>query len=169
MTSEHRHADIIRAGLAWLYDTEQPDGALLQHHGAHITTAHDSRVYQFAPDGDRGTPVVAVEVARPRYDDIAGEWVCLTPLRLGELAELAAFIAAEGVPVRGTWNGEPGQHIGSVGLGRRAGLSLRDAVSLYRHGCPEHDSVFCPDDGCRWYANGKAHVVWPTHPGASRG
>jgi hypothetical protein len=156
---QHPNARVLAAGLRWLYETEQPEGALLTHHGEGMKGEGNRRFY-FIPEGADGPPVVAVEVAEIVYRmDDEGDKVPANPLEPDELTDLASALAALGVEVARTWNGHPAT-TGSLGLVQPAHSSLLAAVNLYRAGCPTHPhkSVFC---GCGWYPEGHAKVVTP--------
>jgi hypothetical protein len=153
-------ADSLAAGLRWLYDTEQPDGALLRT-GGPILRTDDNRTLGFAPVSALLRPVVILDVTKVEWID-RGPYDLkepANPLAPGELEALAERIVALGFDISGTWNGHPGI-TGSVGLKRPAHPSLLAAVELYRAGCPEHPqrSVFCD---CGWYAAGHALITQP--------
>jgi hypothetical protein len=153
----------LAAGLRWLYDTEQPVGAILHHSGVILRSA-DNRTFGFVPSGARQRPVVVVDVTKVEWID-RGPYEFkepANPLEPGELEALAEQISALGFEVDGTWNGHPGI-AGSIGLKRTANPSLLAAVDVYLAGCQEHPnrSVFCD---CGWYSAGRALVVPPTVP-----
>lgn len=152
---------ILTAGLAWLYDTEQPDGANLQHHGVRLA-GEDNRSFSFVPMGTGyRAPVVVVDVIKVEWIDNGPNQhkTPANPLLPDELAELSATLTALGADVDHTWNGHP-QITGSVGLKGPAHPSLLAAVANYRAGCQEHpvESVFCD---CGWARVGRALVVPP--------
>lgn len=155
--------ETIKAGLDWLYRTEQPADAILQHHG--IQHLDGGVVFSFAPRGWNGGPVVAAWPARPLSDpeDIPA----LTP---AETREIAGLLAAAGARISQQWKG--GIHhraAACFGLAEPAIESLRRAVGNYAAGCPEHARVLCdwePPHGqnCAWYRTGYALVVMPRWP-----
>ena len=149
----------LAAGLRWLYETEQPPGAILQHHGVSMT-GPGNRTFRFAPSGANGRAVVIVDVADVRWKSEGGDQAPANPLRPGELAELAAWLTERGYEVADTWNGQPGSVTGSVALARPAHPTLLAALARYHAGCPDHPSkgVFCD---CGWYATGNALQVQP--------
>ena len=151
----------IAAGLRWLYETEQPDDAVLQHHGLPLP-AVENRRFSFCPRGWAGHVVVVVEVAKV-------EWgrpyePPRNPLAPDELDALTAALANFGARVVSTWNGHPAV-TGSLALARRANPTLRASVQRYFDQCPRHRTVFCGSNfGCTWYRDGYARVVKPTAP-----
>lgn len=147
----------LAAGLTWLYDTDQPDGAILQHHG--LSNGDQHRGYRFIPQGYGARPVVVVDVIEQEWDGTGDSYRCLNSLGRGEAADLAALIDSFGVPVASRWNGAPGSVTASIGLELPARPSLVAAVSRYRAGCSIHDDVFCDRDGCTWYRDGRQRVV----------
>lgn len=157
MTRPHKHA-VLAGGLRWLYATEQPDQAILSHHGISIH-ARDGRTYQFVPEGAECAPVVVVKVTEPEWDG-PDPLPLRNPLAPGELEALAGLLAASGYPVRDTWNGHPAA-TGSVGLRRTAHPLLLAAVGRYREGCPHHAGPLCSWHGCHWYRDGSDLVIRP--------
>lgn len=104
---------VLSAGLAWLYDTTQPDDAIPDHHGYGIRVG--DRRYRFIGEGANGLPVVVVSVAEPAYDKTHIDWPLLNPIG-GELEmeALASALTDLGWAVREWWNGSA--ESGSVGL-----------------------------------------------------
>jgi hypothetical protein len=154
---------VLEAGLRWLFDTCQPDDAILHHGGSPIFPADDGRTYRFVPAGPGGKPVIVVNVGHPQREQRRGrhgaEWVLTNPLAPNELAEISAVLQELGRKVWHTWNGHPSQ-TGSVALEKQAHTSLRSCVYRYSQGCPTHRTVFCArDKACRWYATGHAKIV----------
>lgn len=165
--ARHTAADVLTAGLRWLYETAQPDDAHAQHHGE-LLAADNNRTYRFIPRGARNLPVVVVDVTKV-------EWVKsdpftmepLNPLEPGELEALAAELRRRGFDVYDTWNGGLGAITGSVGLARPAHPGQVAAVERYHRGCPDHPErrVFCD---CETWRAGFRRVVRPTvEPAAS--
>lgn len=154
---DHPHSAALESGLRWLYETEQPDGALISHHGVLVDAEPDRSLY-FIPRGWDGYPVVVLEVPdRLRKSGPGGRPA--NPLRVGELEELAEWLAGRGRAVVKTWNGHPAD-TGSVALVETAHPSLLAAVERYSTGCPDHprEGVFC---GCGWYGRGRDLIVNP--------
>lgn len=149
----------LEAGLTWLYDTPQPEDAILQHHGVALP-AVANRQLKFCPQGWAGHPVVVIGVAHVQWDDPYEP--PKNPLAQGELQKLASMISRS--PIARTWNGHPGI-TGSIALTLPVHPSLRAAVDRYRAGCPEHDSVFCTrTHGCSWFREGNTKIVTPPNP-----
>lgn len=157
-------AAILDSGLAWLYDTEQPDSAHHQHHGVTLALPDENRLYGFCPTGDENLPVVWVEVAKPELQPYGPP---LNPLAPDELFDLAQELERRSYTVRTTWNGHPGTG-GSVGLARPAHPTLIAAVECYRRGCTAHPdrSVFCD---CEAWRAGFRRIVPPVRPVLSGG
>jgi hypothetical protein len=154
--------DLLRApriGLRWLYEVEQPEGALLQHHGVSLAAPEANRRLSFVPAGFGGGVVAAVDVALIGWKQLRKYKVATNPLEPGELADLSAMLNALGAEVVRTWNGHPGT-TGSLALHQPAHPSLRAAVDRYRAGCPDHPAkhVFCE---CGWYQAGRRLLIEP--------
>lgn len=154
--------DVLAAGLAWLYDTAQPDGAILQHHGASLPPVGNRR-YRFIPAGWDGRAIVVVEVANVEWTTQGDQEVVANPLEPDELDRLTADLADLGAEVIHTWNGHPAI-TGSLALKRPAHPTLLAAVNRCRAGCPDHSGPLCSWAGCRWYPDGYARVVMPALP-----
>ncbi|MET9728466.1 hypothetical protein [Streptomyces zaomyceticus] len=140
----------LTAGLRWLYETEQPSDAWMNHHGEQIPVL-GNRFLAFVPTSVGGLPVIVIGVVKPtRKEGPRGDMVPTNPLTPIELPCLAAELERRGYAVRSTWNGFPGP-TGSVGLARPAHPSQVAAVDRYRAGCQEHParSVFCECDAWR--------------------
>lgn len=93
----------LEAGLAWLYDIEQPEDALLQHHGVALP-AVGNRWLKFCPQGWAGRPVIVIDVAHVQWGSPYEP--PKNPLAHGELHQLASMISRS--PIARTWNGHPG-------------------------------------------------------------
>lgn len=159
MTEHLPLAEALTAGLHWLYETEQPTDAWMQHHGQQIPVI-DNRFLAFIPTSDGGLPVIVIGVAMPTWKEgPRGDMVPANPLTPIELPRLAAELERRGYAVRSTWNGFPGA-TGSVGLVRPAHPSQVAAVDRYRSGCLEHParSVFCE---CEAWRAGFGRAVAP--------
>jgi hypothetical protein len=170
--TDHTRA-VLAAGLAWLYDTVQPDDALLQANGGPACRVGDRR-YSFTPVGFDGGPVLVIDVAKPVYDYTRNSPRLTNPL--GGPAEMDAhadLLTELGYPPVTSWNGQSVSETGSFLLPGRAHPSLTAATERYRAGCPKHDTVFCGWQGrtaderaCTWYRDHYARVVQPTWPAA---
>lgn len=145
------------AGLRWLYRTVQPDHALVEPCGAHLS-ALTGRL-RVVPLGAAGTPLIVVDADLPRWG--AGyHCVALNPLPANGLTELAGQLAVLGVPGQA-------QHYhrltGVLALDVPAHPSLRAAVQRYARGCPHHHGALCGRaTSCAWRTEGRRAAIWPT-------
>lgn len=149
-----RHETVLRRGLHWLYNTEQPDDAVLQHHGETLRSQPNRKLTFIPTSGLAGHTVIVVAVDSVEYGPTP-QRRCLNPLDAGELLAFAELLADLGEGVVRTWNGHP-HFAGSLALTRPAHPSLRAAVRRYHTGCPTHQSVFC---NCGWYAAGNRRLT----------
>ena len=78
------HRAAVRSGLAWLYDTEQPERAILQHHGESLAS-QGNRSVRFIPSGWAGRVVIVVDVTKVEYGTDRRARGPLNPLAAGEL------------------------------------------------------------------------------------
>jgi hypothetical protein len=157
--------DALAVGLHWLHEVEQPDDAVLQHHGAFMLAGRSRtfpaiarpRLLRFVPLARDGRAVVVVTIAKNEYD---GEGNVLHRLLPEELAVVTGMIESLGGAVEFSWNGHPAE-TGSLALKRPAHPTLVAAVERYHKGCPEHpkEGVFC---GCSWYQRGHSKLIPPT-------
>lgn len=158
-------ADAVHDGLTWLYNTPQPSGAILQHHGARIRIPTANRDLSLIPliPGDHAVLVLEVsnlERTQPEQRHHTN------PLALDEMEELRALLAINNHIVVDQWNGHPGTS-GSLALKEPAHPTLQRAVREYLAGCPIHHTVFCGhDNDCPWYRTGNALINWPTTRGS---
>jgi hypothetical protein len=151
----------LRAGLHWLYATEQPPDALIERRGATINTAE--RSLRFMPISANGNPLIVVDLLDVHWG-ISGFSPPLNSLPPDELPILATELTALGVPA-----GAQHYHgiTGTIALDAPAHPSLLDAVRRYDHGCPRHDTQLCEapvrhgGKGCPWRATGHHRAVWP--------
>ena len=152
-------ADVLRAAVAWLFEVEQPDDAVLQHHG--LWVGRDERfAFEAVPAGAGGAPLVVVDVALVEWTGHGPEHRPKNPITQDEHDAMIAALSPL-VAVRDTWNG-PGAITGSYALAGRAHPSLLAAVERYHRGCPTHRSVFCGrQELCGWYADGRARIIAP--------
>lgn len=150
--SNDDYSALLRVGLAWFYDTEQPVGALIQHHGSRVIVG--DRTIKFIPS-TRSGPAVVISVTHPHFTDYRLD----NPLVPGEMAAWSERLSALGYPVIDSWNGD-GFESGSLAIGVPVHDSLQAAERLYHAGCPAHlgKSVFC---GCGWYQRGNRLMVMP--------
>lgn len=156
--SVNEAADVLDAGLTWLFDTEQPAGAVCHHLG--FSVAPGDRTIGFIPDVR--FPIVTMCLAYPERDD---HDELTNPLTKHDVTDLAAFLTRRGRVVRDQWNGR-GTMTVSMALAGHVHPTLRDAVERYHQGCPEHKTVFCgrEDLPCPWFADGNRVLVKPVWP-----
>lgn len=149
---------VLFMGLKWLFHIEQPDGALISHHGVTLG-ADNNRRYSFTPYGYDNHPVVVASVADVKYIDRKEFREFTNPIAPDELDQLSADLTAMGFGVAKTWNGHPGI-TGSVGLKQTAHPTLLAAVGNYQAGCQQHPgkSVFCD---CGWRDAGDNLIITP--------
>jgi hypothetical protein len=124
-------ADLL-FGLRWLFDTVQPEAAMVSPGGQAIRSGH--RTLRFRPVDWQGHAVVEVLGAATATD-------------LSPRAELDAFVTALddlGEEVVASWIGRRGQ-VRSIALARPAHPTLQAAVTRYIAGCQVHPDHQC---GC---------------------
>lgn len=146
----HTRAEAVMNAIYWLFNWEQPDGAVIQHHGltASFTTEHGVRTIRAVPRGWSNKPVIVIET---RTGD------CLKP---GEMESLAQQLTYQGHRPIHKWNGD-GFTSGSFAIEGAIEPTLLAAVDRYYAGCPTHRSVFCGGDDCDWYRTGRALIRAP--------
>lgn len=156
----------LRAGLRWIYATEQPADAVVERRGAQITTAE--RSLRFVPISASGNPLIVVDLLNVHWG-IGGFSPALNALPTNELPSLATQLAPMGIPACALhYHGITG----TIVLDAPAHPSLIEAVRRYNRGCPRHDTQLCEapirDGGksCSWHADGHRRANWPTiqHP-----
>lgn len=151
---------VLAAGLTWLFDTVQPDGAIVTHHGPNHAAGQRFRL-AFAP---LKAPVVIVYVSDPRYEDKGASRALLNALTEDEMRGVASLLAELGRPPIDQWNGAGGES-GSFRLVGPLHPSLDAACARYRADCPVHNTVFCGQrEGCTWLKDGSGLVVEPSWP-----
>ncbi|WAJ48032.1 hypothetical protein OK015_28710 (plasmid) [Mycobacterium sp. Aquia_216] len=151
----------LRAGLRWLYATEQPAGALVERRGAKITTA--DRALRFLPLGLDGNPLIVVDLLSVRWG--VGELSPpLNALPADELPTLATELAELAIPTSALhYHGITG----TIALDAPAHPSLQEAVHRYDRGCPWHHTQVCEaplrhgGKACSWHSDGHRRAVWP--------
>lgn len=156
---------VLAAGLRWIFDTEQPDGAMVSYHG--YSRLVDDVVYGFCGRGADDLPVVTLNRLAPIY----GDDDLLNPLTSDELLPVPVLLLRLGHPANRFWNSADPAALrgdtGSFGLAQPAHPSLIAALDRYRAGCPVHHTVFCGAPGqqeCTWLRDGYARAVLPTWP-----
>lgn len=149
---------VIGAGLAWLFDTVQPDGAACFHLGP----SRDSgdRLFGFIPSAQ--WPILTMDLVHPEYDDRGN---LTNPLTRHDVDTLWADMKRRGITVRSSWNGK-GTHTVSLALAGHVHPTLLAAVETYRRGCPHHGgSVFCGrEHACTYLADRYALLTGPAWP-----
>lgn len=149
---------ILAAGVRWLLNTGQPDGAILQHHGEQRRGT--DLTYSFCPIGPPHTPVVAV--TNRTLNELSPELIKAVSIELARL----------GAPVSRQWTGGAQAMLwSSFGLAVPAHPSLVAAVDRYLAHCPKHQALFCgwqgrtaDEQACTWYRDGNALVREPLWP-----
>lgn len=151
----------LRAGLRWLYATDQPCDALVERRGAKITTAE--RALRFVPLSGNGNPIIVVDLLTVHWG-VGAFSPPLNALPANELPALASELAALGIPTCALhYHGITG----TIALDAPAHPSLQHAVHRYDRGCPWHQTQVCEapirDGGkaCRWHADGHRRAIWP--------
>ncbi|MUL48469.1 hypothetical protein FZI85_27370 [Mycobacterium sp. CBMA293] len=141
------HLPVLLLGLRWLFDTEQPDTAIVAHDGQAVVSA-GGRTLRFIPRGRVGSATICVEVTSRGTDH--------KPVTADELDAFAALLADIDVRVQHTWVEYPGDR-GCLALLRPAHASLCEATARYDRGCPRHRHPhWCV---CGWYADGAAALI----------
>lgn len=141
------HLPVLLLGLRWLYDTEQPDSAIVRFDGQAAVSA-GGRTLRFIPHGRMGFATIAVENSDPTAH--------AEPLPAGEVTALAEVLDELDVPVQHTWTEFPGAR-GYLALRRPAHPTLCAAVARYEQGCPTHRQLhWCT---CGWYAAGDRALI----------
>jgi hypothetical protein len=151
----------LSAGLRWLYQTVQPDDALVDWRGAALTVT--GRRLRFLPVVTTGTPLIVADADLLRWRAHT-TCVALNTLPVDELPCLAAQLAVLGINA-----GQRHYHsvTGVIALDVPAHPSLRAAVQRYRRGCPHHRGVMCDASirhgghSCTWRAEGRRAARWP--------
>lgn len=167
-TLTERQLSALRAGLAWLYDIEQPAGAMLDPIG--ITMVADDRSYSFSVFPTREAS---------KYDGGPVAHICSSTLDGRPLVvddELTAFTAsfvALGHVIVDHWGMTEDEETNflSMRLERPALRSLLAAVDRFDNGCPEHglnkpapQYHGHPTCGCEWYQESRSRLVLPNWP-----
>ena len=138
---------LISDAFAWL-GMEQPESAILSHHGISCVRLIERFHVRFTPIGAGERPVFIFEVNHPLY--LSDHLV--NPFTHGDIFAVVKLLELAGVQIFDCWNGE-GFSSASFSSRQFCGVSLRAAVNRYHHGCLVHpkDGVFCE---CDWLTNG---------------
>ncbi|EFG78444.1 hypothetical protein HMPREF0591_1651 [Mycobacterium parascrofulaceum ATCC BAA-614] len=152
----------LRAGLRWLYATEQPADALVERRGAKIATA--DRALRFVPVSGDGNPLIVVDLLTVHWG-VGASSPPLNALPPNELPVLASELARLGIPICALhYHGITG----TISLDAPVHPSLQAAVLCYDRGCPWHHTQVCEapirDGGmaCSWHTDGHRRAIWPT-------
>lgn len=150
-----------RAGLRWLYATEQPSDALVERRGAKLITTE--RTLRFVPVSGDGNPLIVVDLPAVHWG-VGNFSPPLNSLPPNELPTLASELADLGIPTSALhYHGITG----TITLDAPAHPSLQEAVRRYDRGCPWHHTQVCEapirDGGqaCRWHDDGHRRAIWP--------
>lgn len=151
----------LEAGLHWLHHTEQPQGALIDHHGALLPTTIDNRKLRCVP-AYNGKALITIDVARLRWIHNGDQLHPTDQIGPHELDDLAALLDQAGAPIATTLNGYP-TITGTLVLQRHAHPTLVAAANRYRKGCRAHPAkgTLCP---CGWYIRGRNRIIPPYIP-----
>ena len=125
-----RHLPELLVGLRWLFDTAQPDGAMVSAGGQIVRSGR--RTLRFRPVDWQGHAVI----------EIVGTAVAGDPSPRAELEAYAQALDDMGEDVVASWIGRRGQ-VRSIALARPVHPTLRAAVDRYVAGCPEHPGHQC--------------------------
>lgn len=125
-----RHLPELLVGLRWLFDTAQPDAAMVSAGGQALRSGR--RSLRFRPVDWQGHAVI--EIVGPA---IAGD-----PSPRAELEAYAQALDDMGEDVVASWIGRRGQ-VRSIALARPVHPTLRAAVDRYVAGCARHPGQQC--------------------------
>lgn len=149
-------APTLEAGHRWLFDTVQPDGALMRPAGVTAPVIAGRR-FTFVPAAEpRSTAAIVV---RP---DQSGTTGAVKKLRDPDLEALAAHITDLGTAAGVVWS--LSKSIAMIRTMRKAHPSLVAAVTRYQSGCPVHQGSSCGVPGarpCAWITAGFQQLILP--------
>lgn len=134
-------------GIAWLYEMEQVEGAIIGPQGLSIRVPDEQRIVSFHPIGSHDFPVMVLRTLDPEKE-----------LRRNELMSAMQWCQRLKVTVRQLWGGRSSPE-GTVEFRRLAHPTLIRAARLYREGCEEHGGL--PDHTSQWFTRGHALVRVP--------
>jgi hypothetical protein len=147
------HLPMLLAGLAWLFDVEQPATAIERSSGQAIDSV-GNRTLRFVPSGPDGQAMVIITVTSSDPDRPNA-----SPRRFLKQGELSAFVDlldGMGEDVISMRGGYP-MAAGGVSLARPVHPSLRAALNRYQTGCPDHHGKRQCD--CGRYARGRRDLA----------
>lgn len=129
------HLPAVLAGLRWLFDTTQPDDAVVDPRRQSLATAGGRRYLRFDPIGRNGN--ATIEILRPTRIESSGR-----DLAAVELSAFAEVVDGLGEEVAATWIGRSGI-IGGVELSRPVHPTLLAAVERFEvdGACPSAFAV----------------------------
>ena len=125
-----RHLPELLVGLRWMYDTAQPDGAVVSAGGQIVRSGR--RTLRFRPQDWQGHAVI----------EIVGPAAAGDPSPRAELEAYVQALDDMGEEVVASWIGRRGQ-VRSIALARPVHPTLRAAVDRYVAGCSEHPGQQC--------------------------
>ena len=125
-----RHLPELLVGLRWMYDTAQPDGAVVSAGGQVVRSGR--RTLRFRPQDWQGHAVI----------EIVGPAAAGDPSPRAELEAYVQALDDMGEDVVTSWIGRRGQ-VRSIALARPVHQTLRAAVDRYVAGCSEHPGQQC--------------------------
>lgn len=125
-----RHLPELLIGMRWLFDTAQPDGAMVSAGGQIVRSGR--RTLRFRPVDWQGHAVI----------EIVGPAAAGDPSPRAELEAYVQALDDMGEDVVASWIGRRGQ-VRSIALARPVHPTLRAAVDRYVAGCAEHPGQQC--------------------------
>jgi hypothetical protein len=125
-----RHLPELLVGLRWLFDTAQPDTAMVSAGGQVVRSGR--RSLRFRPVDWQGHAVI----------EIVGPAAAGDPSPRAELEAYVQVLDDMDEDVVASWIGRRGQ-VRSVALARPVHPTLRAAVDRYVAGCAEHPGHLC--------------------------
>lgn len=155
---------VLAAGLAWLFDTEQPPDALVRD--GRLSTLVDGVRFTFVA-GENGRAVLVVAVAEPRFERTGasarfGAYRVTNPVNADLLAAIPRLLDELGHLVAQMWGSEQST---SYRLRGTVHPTLVDAVQRFEGGCPAHGRITeWSAAGCGWLGHGTGQLVAPEWP-----
>lgn len=160
--------EALSASLRWIYETEQPEGALLSHRGWVHVLGRDALV--FSGVGLNGLPFITLRRVGPKYDH---EFRVLNPLDVADLIQIPILLDRFGYPAVRYWDAadpsEPPGESGTFELAQLAHPTMVAAVERFDAGCLDHGGdISCGSDTnhptCMWWRDGYALAIKPVWP-----
>lgn len=151
-------AATVAAALSWLYETEQPDGALVTTAGVELPIPGQDRTLRVTPRELTSHPTLTLSVYPGR------QWAC--PAAAEAEAEQLLAVTAELEPSADS--PFAAASFVAVGLYRQAHPTLLHAVREYELDCPDHARPLdrpgnrsCVRSLCAWWPTGRGLLVEP--------